>query len=217
MDEQDDSIFDGYKAIEEANSDISVEESLEAMRKARLENRGESEPLNLDEDSFASIRPESNSVNKEISAPEKENPDLSEIYSRIRENKKASASSIEMGDAPEDDREDPGFRIYYVDPETGSSHEVPPFTAPEAMVAMIRDEKMADSSKNNGIKVESPDDQANEQYSEQTFDGYQDIQQANSRTTREEELEAMRAARRQNRRDTDEIDETKIGAQRSDE
>lgn len=215
MDEQDDSIFDGYKAIEEANSGISEKESLEAMRKARLKNRGVSEPLNLDEGSFASIRPESTPqpLKEESSGPVKENPDLSEIYSRIRDNKKAAASSIEMGDAPEDKREDPGFRIYYVDPETGSSHEVPPFTPPEAMVAMVQDEKMTDSSpKSTGIKA---DEQA-AFYNEQTFDGYQDIQQANSRASREEELEAMRAARRQNRLDTDAIDETKIGAQRGD-
>ena len=53
-----------------------------------------------------------------------------------------------------------------------------------------------------------------EDYNEQTFDGYQVIQQANSRTTREEELEAMRRARQQNRLGSDKINESKIGAHR---
>jgi hypothetical protein len=123
-----------------------------------------------------------------------------------------------MGDAPEDDRKDPGFRLFYVDPDTGESHEVPPFTSPEAMVQMVQEKKLtgattngAGSTTNGGVEeqVEAPA----EDYTEQTFDGYQDIQQANSRTTREEELEAMRAARRQNRIGTDGIDESKIGVQ----
>lgn len=222
-DEQDDSIFDGYKAIEEASADISREESLKAMREARLRNRGEPEPLNLDEDSFASgpsctnAQPAQSAASIEVDSddvPVEEKPDLSDIYDRIRQNKAENASSIEMGDAPEDDRKDPGFRLYYVDPDTGDSHEVPPFTAPEVMVGMVQGGK----SSTNGLDVEQEETEtqsSTEEYSEQTFDGYQDIQQANSRTTREEELEAMRAARRQNRLDSDEIDESKIGAQRS--
>jgi hypothetical protein len=48
-------------------------------------------------------------------------------------------------------------------------------------------------------------------YDETTFDGYQDIQQANSRTSREDELLAMKVARQQNRMGQDQIDPNKIG------
>ena len=221
MSEQGDSIFDGYKAIEEANAEKSRDDTLKAMREARMKNRGESVPLNPDhQDSFTSIHPESSSqtMEEEDAAPLREHANLSDIYERIRQNK-ASASSFEMGDAPEDDRKDPGFRLYYVDPDTGDSHEVPPFTGPDAMVQMVRETK-AGGLTTNGSNVEEEHENKTQEGRtdsiEETFDGYQDIQQANSRSTREEELEAMRAARRQNRIGTDEIDESKIGVQRND-
>jgi hypothetical protein len=74
-----------------------------------------------------------------------------------------------------------------------------------------------DMTGTNGDFPEEPTETApKEEYSEQTFDGYQDIQQANSRTTREEELEAMRAARQQNRVGSHAVDESKIGVYRKD-
>lgn len=231
--EQGDSIFDGYKAIEEANKGISDEESRKAMREARMRNRGgsSSESLNLDKDSFASIRPPESIEQKDYpvedqhdDSTEEPPPDLSEVYEKIRQNK-AAVGEVEMGDAPEDDREDPGFRIYYVDPETGESHEVPPFTSPDEIVQMVQESKkdampaaVAASDQVNGqsFNGDAPRDNGDSSsYSETTFDGYQDIQQANSRTTRQQELEAMRAARRQNRLGGDDnIDMSKIGAQR---
>jgi glycine oxidase len=47
-------------------------------------------------------------------------------------------------------------------------------------------------------------------YSETTLDGYQDIIAANTRPSREEELEAMRAARRSNREGRDQVDESEF-------
>lgn len=53
-------------------------------------------------------------------------------------------------------------------------------------------------------------------YSAQTYDGYQDIQQANARSSRQDELLAMRDARRKNRLGQASIDPSNIGAQRVD-
>ena len=51
-----------------------------------------------------------------------------------------------------------------------------------------------------------------------SFDGYTTIQQANSRSSREEELDVMKEARRKNRfGGSGEIDLSKIGAQRMNE
>ena len=220
-DEKGDSIFDGYKAIEEANAGISPEDSAKAMRDARVQNRGISEPLDLDTDSFPSFQRDSSAEESffqgDSSAKESEDSDLADIYNRIRQNK---APSVEMGDAPKEERADPGYRIYYVDPDSGESHEVPPFTSPEDMVRMVAESKLRT---NGHVPEESPQEPPlmdsapngeSKEYSEKTYDGYQDIQQANARGTREEELEAMRAARRQNRMGSDEIDPSKIGAQR---
>jgi hypothetical protein len=61
------------------------------------------------------------------------------------------------------------------------------------------------------LTEETTESAPEEKYNEQTFDGYQDIQQANSRTTQEEELEAMRVAWQQNRVGSHGVDEMKIG------
>jgi thiazole synthase len=198
---QDDSILDGYYNMaieEEVNADKSSQEesSKASMREARMQNRAGvlSEPLlHLDEEapsSFASFvrRPET----PEKDALPKAHADLQDVYNRIRQKKEAKSESVEMGDAPDDD------------------------DRPEKMVRMDVAEERTGTTKKGDFTTEEPTESAPKEvveYSEQTFDGYQDIQQANSRTTREEELEAMRAARQQNRVGSPggAIDETKIG------
>ena len=57
------------------------------------------------------------------------------------------------------------------------------------------------------------DSTSNSDYDETTFDGYQVIQAANTRTSREEELAAMKKARISNRVKVSNIDESLIGVQ----
>ena len=132
--------------------------------------------------------------------------DLNQLYDSINKNK---AAFVEMGVSKEEERPDPGFRIFFVDND-GERHEVPPFTSPEEMTRIVAAKK--------GPQAVFVDPQViTENYSEQTFDGYTTIQQANSRSSRQEELEAMKDVRRKNRfGGADMVDESKIGAQRMD-
>jgi glycine oxidase len=156
---------------------------------------------------------------------------LEEAYAKIRAN--MAKRVVEMDDSPDvDDRPDPGFRIFHRD-EEGVAREVPPYTTPADFLASLRkgretksdtdaalrDDGLGRSSNVNGAeRVESIADSeakpSTSTYNERTYDGYQDIQQANSRATREEELQAMREARQLNRQDPSTINPDKIGAQR---
>ena len=161
--------------------------------------------------------------------------DLSAVYAQIRANKAAAALSNEdentMTQGEEDERPDPGFRIYHVDEETGEEWEVPPYTKPadffEQLQRMKKEQQSSDPSPgdddveetiepiaNNSVvnsneKDSTKEENNDDQYSESTFDGYTVIQKANSRASREEELKAMREARRQNR--VEETDVNQVG------
>lgn len=251
--------FDGYTAIQQENARSSRAEELDAMRAARVENRGESNGsgdlndieaelpsvpvVNAEEyrsdDSNPSVvkkaavfRPmladifgekadvaveakvavTSKKAVKPVTAFETlleadDSNNLNQLYKQIKNNK---ASSVEMGDHEEEERADPGFRIFFIDND-GESHEVPPFTRPEEMVAIVAAKKGPEAVSEFPQKKD-----VKEQYNEETFDGYTTIQQANSRSSREEELNVMKEARRKNRfGGSGEIDLAKIGAQRS--
>ncbi len=148
---------------------------------------------------------------------------LDSIYKKIQENKaKAAAASgsdgVEMNaNAQDEEQPDPGFRIYHVEKGTRTVREVPPFTSPQEMLKQIDDEKRplfdeqqqeTDDTETSAIQTDTP---TSSSYDETTFDGYQTIQKANSRASREEELEAMKRARMSNRMDTSKIDEASIG------
>jgi hypothetical protein len=181
---------------------------------------------------------------------------------------------LEMGDSSTGDNErpDPGFRIYRVDPVTGEGVEVPPFTKPEefeamiassssqsstatslqpsthqekevdlvddvppfssrsqfeVMIAQLKEGKLAVDGSNkeshaapsssgdylsaltsgneedddNKITMDQPPIVQSDEPDETTFDGYQDIQNTNQRSSREEELKApmpMKEARQKN-------------------
>lgn len=270
--EEGDSIFDGYQAIEEENAGLSEEEMVQSMREVRMQNRAESsaatESLDISENvpsSFGSLASRmgssstksvkvngdvaSNSVEKTpmpldtlakemqirenqeatqqepLSLHESEDEKLNDLYEFIRTNK-AEVEKVEMGEAAPDDRPDPGFRLYHVDPETGESREVPPYTSPEEMEQIVAREKAGTSTNatdlppvdsdsatkpaTETVSSSTPQDASEEDYNEQTYDGYTEIEQANSRGTREEELEAMRVARRQNRF-LEDVDTNQIG------
>ncbi|KAL7575130.1 hypothetical protein ACA910_000496 [Epithemia clementina (nom. ined.)] len=186
---------------------------------------------------------------------------LEAVYAKIIANKQAAAmskgDSTNFAKRQEDERPDPGFRIYHVDEETGEEWEVPPYTrpvdffeqlkhrkkdkqakqdstasAPDSDGALIQEKleqiKGTNKSHQNDTKTlpdqslvreiaDSNDgtgkDENNESssaYNESTFDGYTVIQQANSRSSRDEELQAMREARRQNRREETDMEQVGI-------
>lgn len=154
--------------------------------------------------------------------------DLSAVYKSIKENK--ASRDIEMGIAEEEDRPDPGFRIYYADPLTGDRREIPPYTPLGDIEALLAgDKSTARSSNDLNQSEEHPLSTGNEDERnghekpigvlsgvntpENSLDGYSAIQEANSRASRSAELDAMRAARQLNR-GTSDVDVSKIGVRR---
>lgn len=215
--ESNEGLLDGYKPVRKGLADDP--NIAESMRKARLSNRvnKDSVGLNLDEDDFpdysaVAARPPNKAA--AFSKPTSSSSDLSSVYQKIKDQK--AATTVEMGDAATDDRPDPGFRIYHIDEETGESREVPPYTTPGAFLESIQKIK-AKASPAPPQMQSSPQPTATAaaaapdgQYSEQTYDGYQEIVAANSSASRDAELEAMRKARQQNRIGQKGVDESEL-------
>ena len=135
--------------------------------------------------------------------------DMTSVYQSIKDTKAKKKVSLPDDDKSED-KPDPGFRIHHIDSKTGESREVPPYTTPGAFLESINKEKVgpsctdeAEAKPTGGAKDES--------YNEQTYDGYQAIQDANAGKSRDEELRSMRKARMSNRLGQSDIDESKIG------
>ena len=115
------------------------------------------------------------------------------------------ALTVGAGSVPEDMKEEISI-IENADSNTNTN-------APndvEAVKIMDVDESKS-VAKAEGQKVELPESMSD--YDEKTFDGYQTIQQANSRQSREEELKLMKEARIKNRQKASTIDPSKIGVQ----
>jgi hypothetical protein len=150
---------------------------------------------------------------------------LDSVYNSIRKNKAQASKNVEMTKADKEERTDPGFRVYHVDSVTRKETEIPPYTSPEALFSQEEtEENVAVESENlNEAKVEKASEEEDAQpaslnnYDEKTFDGYQTIQNANSRESRDEELKLMREARIANRKKGSEIDPTKIGVNKADD
>lgn len=163
--------------------------------------------------------------------------DINAVYAKIIANKAKTSVVLDTSHV-EDERPDPGFRIYYDDEETGERIEVPPYSTPGEFFLSIKERKEQEQqndyvSSRNDLSLETTsntvvnDDKyqkngTNEHniskiqpttnnYDETTFDGYQVIQKANSRLSRAEELETMREARKKNRLGQEKIDKSKIG------
>jgi len=150
--------------------------------------------------------------------------DLSQIYEKILQNKAEIVVSMEEPQVPE--RLDPGFRIYYEDPETKETYEVPPFTSPGEMLTIVAKKKGRDienteidpttksinsppilDGKNSFSTGEKTEEQVE---SESMFDGYSVIQNAYKSSSRIEELKLMKDVRVKNRIMSD-IEVSKIG------
>ncbi len=146
---------------------------------------------------------------------------LDSVYDNIRKNKAEASKTIEMTQSEEDERPDPGFRIYHVDSETREETEIPPYTSPASLFTQKKeDEKESpiqpESKDKPKVETKEADVVSTDDYDEKTFDGYQTILKANSRNSREEELKLMREARIANRMKVSEIDESKIGVMKDD-
>ena len=167
-----------------------------------------------------------------------EGVELESLYDNIRKNKAKASEGFEMTKTgKEEERPDPGFRVHHVDSVTREETEIPPYTSPAALfgnndsdaavdvdVDVDANEDLGPSRSNEVVigesksvakaedqKVELPESMSD--YDEKTFDGYQTIQQANSRQSREEELKLMKEARIKNRQKASTIDPSKIGVQ----
>jgi glycine oxidase len=157
--------------------------------------------------------------------------DINSAYELIKANKAKFSPVVTQGEYVEDERPDPGFRIYHVDPETSEKRVVPPYTSPGDFLASLEKEKKASCSdtppqpvsslgsiqvtpytnNDNSEDMNSALASSSRQNDETTYDGYQDIESANSRSSRADELQAMKDARRRNRLGQTEIDVSKIG------
>jgi glycine oxidase len=160
---------------------------------------------------------DSSTAVEEVS-PMQSSDEIAELYERIKANK-AKHGAARPDSIVEEDRPDPGFRVYHVDSTTGETREVPPYTSPGEFLASISlDDKIFSTNPSmvSSNPLASDEKSTTNGYNETTYDGYQEIQQANSRKTRTEELNAMREARRLNRLGQDEIDISRIGAQQMD-
>jgi glycine oxidase ThiO len=132
------------------------------------------------------------------------------IYQKIRSNK-ATISQTPNEDVQSLSKPDPGFRIHYVVPETRELIEIPPYTNSDDLSRIIANynQKKQDSQ----LVHQTHETNSQQGYSETSFDGYSIIEAANARDSREAELKAMRAARQLNR-NIENVDTSRIGAQR---
>jgi hypothetical protein len=149
-DEYSEETYDGYQAILKDDWGSTDEELKEKMRKSRIQNRMKSS--SIDENAIGVKRMDDGGINSAEAQPtptksvttetvlKLEQPDLSAVYDKIISNKKNTA--VEMPKATAEDRPDPGFRIYRVNPETGEGREVPPYMSPGAMEDMIAAETL---------------------------------------------------------------------------
>ncbi|KAL3928741.1 MAG: hypothetical protein SGBAC_012516, partial [Bacillariaceae sp.] len=213
--------FDGYQTIlEAAASDNDIRKT---MRENRMKNRI------LDDDSSSSyfakvdemmsgkaaLSDPSKVVVEEEQEQEEEAPaaDMLSVYQKIKEQK--DAVDFEMNDPSGDERPDPGFRIWHVAAD-GTERVVPPYTSPGEFLATIENEEGAASAAPTangdgqhtpvaGSATQETNGQSSmEEYSEKTLDGYETIISANGSSSRDDELAAMREARRSNRLGYDE-------------
>ena len=65
---------------------------------------------------------------------------IDNMYATIKRNKLAAAASTEMEERAPDDRKDPRFRIYSIDPDTWEEREMPPYTSPGAFEEQMAEE-----------------------------------------------------------------------------
>jgi hypothetical protein len=165
------------------------------------------------------IASSSDEVGNSSSDGAKENG-LESVYEIIRQNKAKAATNLEMNEVEKKERPDPGFRVYYVDKDTGEDIEVPPYTSPLHIFSnKTTNGRVAATDVAQGVKINASaevesEEKSNIEDNETTYDGYQAIQQANSRSSREEELEAMKTARIANRAKASDIDESRIGVKK---
>lgn len=183
-------LYDGYTLIQQANASNSRVDELEKMKKARMNNRVDSS--DIQEKNIGAQRNGQTETVHDDSVGQK---DLSTIYEQIKNNKADNSAVVQMGEKKVDDRPSLDFEIYHVDEETGEKYLVPPYTTQAAMTQMVASEKKPGAPSevvNNILDGEEEDESA-------LYDGYVEIQEANGSMDRKDELAAMRTARMNNR------------------
>ena len=215
--------FDGYTTIQSARSS-NREEELKAMRKIRQQNRLDQDEI--DESKIGARTAQINGASSDTrleespeaaarDQPKNQSSDVQSAYAAIIA-RKAESNSSQILDMGEEERPDPGFRIYHVDERTGEKRVVPPYTSPSEFLQKNHKEKEFKSIANGKSPTDRSDlssiksGNSKDDYNERTLDGYTTIQDANSRPSREEELKAMREARVRNRIGRSVVDESKL-------
>lgn len=199
----DDIVTSATTPLEEAS------DTLDALTVGGIETEGSNGAATIHEDLEDSSSSEADDTDSNLQG----------IYANIQKNKDAVGLHLDAN-VEEDTRPDPGFRIYYHPPGSEEEIEVPPYTQPAEFFEQLKEKENSAIGSNGTVEKSLPApingvSGGTDDYGETTFDGYQDIMSANSRKSREEELHAMREARRQNRLgETEEggVDESKIGA-----
>lgn len=224
----DETTYDGYQAILKDDWGSTDEDLKEKMRKSRIQNRKKAGEIN--EDAIGAKQMDLDDEMQVKPPPDPSaNSDLGSVYEKIKANKAKAAQTIEMTEASADDRPDPGFRIYRVDPKTGEGREIPPYMSPGEMENMIALEKNGSEKKEEmtvgevEARKEAPKADisdgtadASDEYSEETYDGYQAILKDDWGSTDDELKEKMRRSRIQNRMKSSSINEDAIGVKQVD-
>ena len=220
----DETTYDGYQAILKDDWGSTDEDLKEKMRKSRIQNRMKSGEIN--EDAIGVKQMDLDEVQAKPPPAPSGSSDLGSVYEKIKSNKAKAAETVEMTETSADERPDPGFRIYRVDPETGEGREIPPFMSPGEMEDMIAleknggdEEKEVKEEEVEAPKADNSDDTAedsSDDYNEETYDGYQAILQDDWGSTDEELKEKMRKSRIQNRMKSSTINEDAIGVKQMD-
>jgi len=207
----------------------TAEDTAEAMRRVRMSNRIKPSEIDeskigvmrtsMPSDSSLGASPPAETSSTSVVPTSSTTGDLSAIYDKIRSNKALASEDIEMGESGEEERPKLNFTLYHVDSETREVREVPQYTSPGEFLNSIDKEKAAGQQPksvngdrtpkadvppisnghvvNNEQEVDS--DIIDDGSDEKTYDGYQAIKNANSGTTRDEELRRMKEARMANR------------------
>jgi hypothetical protein len=118
---------------------------------------------------------------------------ISSIYKMIQDNKAKGMVGLDI--SGEDERPDPGFRIFHVDQETGEHREVPPYTSPGEFLDSIKNDGA--SRRTVGKEPETASTSQTDYDTTTTYDGYQSIVESASK---DDDIGAtMRQARMKNR------------------
>jgi hypothetical protein len=191
---QDASAYSAFGRTEDTSSNSAVDDA--PATTTRFE--GTSDAITVGSSSRSGSFPDDSDA--EDTPTTESSRDLNSLYEQIQMNK--TARKVVMHDPVEEERPDPGFRIYEADSFTGELKEVPPYTSLDNLAKKAGLSSTANASRPPASKeskeasrevVKSEDDDS-------IFNGYQAIEDAAAATrSHDEASDAMRKARVANR------------------